>query len=86
MGREKGGYASVLCFVYVVKLHKVSAFSWVLYLLQRLFFFLPRGTFTFFFLTEGAAVCMFFSLSHRGSQFYFVSLTEGRSLRVFLLF
>ena len=64
MGREKGESAFALCFAYVVKLHKVSAFSWVFYLLQRVCFFLPRfkvAQFYFFFnLTEGAAVCVFF--------------------------
>ena len=56
MGREKGESAFALCFAYVVKLHKVSAFSWVFYLLQRVFFFLRRGKvaqFYFFFPNGG---------------------------------
>ena len=88
MGREKGESAFALCFAYVVKLHKVSAFSWVFYLLLRVFFVLLRGKvaqFYMFFLTEGAAVCFFF-LSHRGSQFNFFFPNGGAHLRVFLLF
>ena len=64
--------------------HLVGCISF--FLLQRVFFSLPRGKvaqFYFVFLTKGASVCIYFSLSHRKAQFDLFFLTEGSQFACF---